>query len=72
MTNNHDELLPNLEEFELENVVFKVVNPTLLPSQTMAAFDRFMAGSTAPHRTYVYSHDYTRFCTLVREGHITI
>ncbi|MCG9647092.1 hypothetical protein L1D24_00765 [Vibrio brasiliensis] len=72
VANKCEDTLPELEEFELENVVFKVVNPKLLPSHTFAAFDEFMAGSTIPHPIYVYSHDYARFCTLVREGHIII
>ncbi|KOO15579.1 hypothetical protein AKJ18_07555 [Vibrio xuii] len=72
MQSECDKQLPRLEEFELENVVFKVVDPTLLPAQTFAAFDAFMAGSTAPHPVFVYAHDYSRFCTLVCKGHITI
>ncbi|EGA64173.1 hypothetical protein [Vibrio brasiliensis] len=72
MTNEYDKQLPTLEEFELENVVFKVVDPSSLPSPTFAAFETFMAGSTVPHRRFVYSHDYARFCSMVREGHIII
>ncbi|MEZ8192710.1 hypothetical protein [Vibrio sp. 1F279] len=72
MTNKFENSLPELKEFDLENVAFKVVDPTQLPQKTLSAFDEFMAGSTAPHRIYVYSHDYARFCMLVREGHISI
>ena len=72
MTNTFENALPELEEFELENVIFKVVDPTLLPPKTLSAFDQFMAGSTAPHPVFVYSHDYTRFCTLARKGQISI
>ena len=72
MTNKFESALPELTEFELENVVFKVVDPTQLPQQTLSAFDEFIAGSTAPHPIYVYSHDYARFCKLVRSGHISI
>lgn len=67
-----DKQLPQLEEFDLENVVFKVVDPTQLPPRTFAAFEEFLVGSTVPHRVYVYSQDYERFCSLVRSGHITI
>ncbi|MEZ9171719.1 hypothetical protein AB4122_09665 [Vibrio cyclitrophicus] len=72
MTNNFENELPNLTEFELENVAFKVVDPTQLPQQIQSAFDEFIAGSAAPHKVYVYSHDYARFCMLVRSGHISI
>ncbi|WP_299140970.1 hypothetical protein [uncultured Vibrio sp.] len=72
MTNKFENTLPELTEFELKNVAFKVVDPTQLPENTLSAFDEFIAGSTAPHPVYVYSHDYARFCMLVREGHISI
>ncbi|MEZ8155153.1 hypothetical protein ACED66_02875 [Vibrio splendidus] len=72
MTRDFDNELPELEEFELENVVFKVVDPTLLPPKTLSAFEQFMAGSSAPHPVFVYSHDYARFCMMTRKGHISI
>lgn len=72
MNQNFNEQLPDLEEFDLENVPFKVVDPSPLPEQTLKAFDTFMSGSAVPHRVYVYSHDYARFCMLVRKGNIVI
>ncbi|ASG01068.1 hypothetical protein CEG15_13150 [Vibrio anguillarum] len=72
MNENLDELLPTLIEFNLENVSFTVVDPSLLPEKTLKSFNIFMSGSTVPHRTYVYSHDYARFCMLVRRGDILI
>ncbi|ELR64528.1 hypothetical protein C942_02341 [Photobacterium marinum] len=67
-----DLLLPELSEFEMDNVPFKVVDPSELPERTLKAFDAYMRGSAAPHRVYVYSHDYSRFCMLVRRGDIII
>ncbi|AVF75466.1 hypothetical protein NI392_21345 [Vibrio alginolyticus] len=72
MTDNFDHLLPNLKEFELPNVPFKVVDPSSLPPQTLMAFDEFMRGASVPHRVYVYTQDYSRFCMLVRRGDITV
>ncbi|WP_036798989.1 hypothetical protein [Photobacterium marinum] len=72
MSVEFDLLLPELEEFELENVPFKVVDPSGLPERTLKAFDKYMTGSTVPHQIYVYSHYYSRFCMLVRRGDITI
>ncbi|HHC6804205.1 hypothetical protein [Vibrio parahaemolyticus] len=72
MNQNFNELLPGLEEFDLENVPFKVIDPSSLPEKTLKSFNTFMSGSTVPHRVYVYSHDYTRFCMLVRRGDILI
>ncbi len=63
---------PTLDVFELAGSGNKVVDPTTLPEKTLAAFNNFMMGKTAPHRVYVYSHDYDRFCTLVRKGNIKI
>lgn len=65
-------LIPLLESFELTNSAFRVVDPSSLPAHTLAAFDDYMAGSAVPHPIYVYSHDYTRFCLLVRRGEIVI
>ncbi|EAS40740.1 hypothetical protein C9J48_10990 [Photobacterium profundum] len=65
-------LLPELNEFEIDNVQYKVVDPTELPDRTFKAFDAYMRGSAAPHLVYVYSHDYSHFCMLVRRGDITI
>ncbi|MEZ8306871.1 hypothetical protein AB6C61_24055 [Vibrio splendidus] len=65
-------LIPPLEEFELANSAFRVVDPSSLPAQTLAAFDDYMVGSTVPHPIYVYSQDYARFCLLVRRGGIVI
>ncbi|ENQ8649121.1 hypothetical protein ACEQ8A_002761 [Vibrio fluvialis] len=67
-----DSILPQLEEFEMDEVIFKVVDPSVLPPKTLKEFDKFMAGATVPHRVYVYSHDYSRFCGLVRNGTIKI
>lgn len=72
MTDSYETMLPNLEEFELPNVPWKVVDPSSLPSATLSAFDTFMSGASVPHRVYVYSHDYSRFCMLVRRGDIKI
>lgn len=72
MSVNFDLLLPALEEFALDGVGFKIVDPSKLPGPTLKAFDVFMRGSTVPHPIYVYSHDYDRFCMLVRQGRITI
>lgn len=72
MKNEFDELLPNLEEFSMANVPFKVVDPSSLPTKTLTAFDKFMAGASVPHRVFVYSQDYARFCMLVRRGDIQI
>lgn len=72
MSVEFDLLLPNLEEFEMDNVPYKVVDPSSLPERTLVAFDAYMRGSTVPHRVYVYSHDYSRFCMLVRRGDIII
>jgi len=72
MTVEFDLLLPELSEFEMDNVSYKVVDPTELPERTLAAFDAYMRGSAAPHPIYVYSHDYSRFCMLVRQGRLTI
>ncbi|WMN89110.1 hypothetical protein NI382_21625 [Vibrio parahaemolyticus] len=72
MKNEFDELLPNLEEFSMEDVPFKVVDPSTLPTKTLAAFDTFMAGASVPHRVFVYSQDYARFCMLVRRSDIKI
>ncbi|MCW8327360.1 hypothetical protein MD588_00910 [Photobacterium sp. SDRW27] len=72
MSVEFDLLLPELEDFELENVPFKVVDPSMLPAHTFKAFDAYMRGSTVPHPVYVYSHDYSRFCMLVRRGDINI
>lgn len=69
---NFDLLLPELEEFSMPDVPFRVVDPTELPERTLEAFNAYMRGSAAPHPTYVYSHDYSRFCMLVRRGDITI
>lgn len=57
MTDNFDQLLPNLKEFELPNVPFKVVDPSSLPPQTLMAFDESMKGASVPHRVYVYTKD---------------
>jgi len=65
-------VLPELNEFKMDNVPYKVVDPTELPERTLKAFDAYMMGSAAPHPVYVYSHDYSRFCMLVRRGDITI
>ena len=64
--------LPLLEEFDLPGAAFKVVDPSSLPENLLTAFDAFMRGSSVPHRVYVYSHDYSRFCMLVKKGHIII
>ncbi len=65
-------LLPALEEFELPDVTWKVVDPSCLPPSTLLAFDTFMRGASVPHRVFVYSHDYSRFCMLVRRGDIKL
>ncbi|MCG9700300.1 hypothetical protein L1D19_09260 [Vibrio natriegens] len=67
MTHN----LPTLKEFDLPDVPWKVVDPSSLPPATLSAFDTFMSGASVPHRVFVYSHDYSRFCMLVRRGDIT-
>lgn len=59
---------PELNEFEMDNVRYKVVDPS---ERTLKAFDAYMRGSAVPHPVYVYSHDYSRFCMLVRRGDIT-
>lgn len=66
MSVEFDLLLPNLEEFEMDNVPYEVVDPSGLPERTLKAFDSYMRGSTVPHPIYVYSHDYSRFGMLVR------
>ncbi|WP_017050849.1 hypothetical protein [Vibrio anguillarum] len=72
MTDPYLNLLPTLEEFELPDVPWKVVDPSSLPKVTLSAFDSFMSGASVPHRVFVYSHDYSRFCMLVCRGDITI
>lgn len=72
MSVEFDLLLPSLEDFEPDNVPYKVVDPSVLPERTYKAFDAYMRGSTVPHPVYVYSHDYSRFCMLVRRNDITI
>lgn len=67
MSNQNALMLPILEEFELPSVSFKVLDPSSLSPQTLAAFDDFMRGAGVPHRVFVYSHDYARFCMLVKK-----
>ncbi len=56
----------------MADVPFKVVGPSSLPTKTLTAFDKFMAGASVPHRVFVYNQDYARFCMLVRRGDIKI
>lgn len=72
MTDPYLNLLPTLEEFELPNVPWNVVDPSSLPKATLSTFGLFMSGASVPHRVFVYSHDYLRFCMLVRRGDITL
>ncbi|UHJ60301.1 hypothetical protein [Vibrio furnissii] len=55
MTDPYLNLLPTLEEFELPDVPWKVVDPSSLPKATLSAFDSFMSGASVPHRVFVYS-----------------
>ncbi|WP_299020130.1 hypothetical protein [uncultured Photobacterium sp.] len=72
MATELDSLLPELKEFSIPDTQFKVVDPLELPEQTRKAFDEFMADASAPAPFCVYSHDYSRFCKMVRKGEITI
>lgn len=72
MATEFDSLLPELREFSLPDVPFKVVDPTALPEHTRQAFDDFIADASAPSAFCAYSHDYSRFCKLVRQGKINI
>ena len=72
MATKLDSLLPELKEFSIPDVPFSVVDPTELPEPTRKAFDEFVADSSAPSAFCAYSHDYSRFCKLVRQGDITI
>jgi len=72
MTTEFDSLLPELKEFSIPDVPFKVVDPTALPDRTSTTFNEFMTSSSVPGAFCVYSHDYSRFCNLVRKGEITI
>lgn len=72
MSGESEPILPTLEEFELPGAVFKVVDPSSLPGNVLKAFNEFMTGASVPHRVYVYSHDYSRFCMLVKRGSIIV
>ncbi|WP_428650936.1 hypothetical protein [Photobacterium satsumensis] len=72
MATDFDSLLPELKEFSIPDAPFKVVDPTGLPDDTRKAFDNFLAGTTLPQAFCVYSHDYSQFCKLVRNGEINI
>ncbi|ELR67897.1 hypothetical protein C942_00205 [Photobacterium marinum] len=72
MATELDALLPELKEFSIPDVPFKVVDPVELPNQTRKAFDEFMTDASTPAAFCVYSHDYSRFCHMVRSGEITI
>lgn len=72
MATEFDTLLPELTEFSIADDPFKVVDPTGLPEKTRKAFDEFMRDASSPQAFCVYSHDYARFCKLVRDGDITI
>ncbi|MCW8331986.1 hypothetical protein MD588_24645 [Photobacterium sp. SDRW27] len=72
MSTELDTLLPELKEFSVPDVQFKVIDPLLLPEQTRKAFDAFTADSAAPAAFCAYSHDYARFCKLVRQGDIDL
>ena len=72
MATEYDSLLPELKEFSIPDTPFKVVDPTGLPDETRKAFDEFMADASSPSPFCVYSHDYSRFCKLVRQGDINI
>lgn len=66
--NSHPELIP----FNLPNVPFKVIDPSSLPDTYRRAFEEFLTGSSAPHPTYAYQHDYERFILLIEQGRIEI
>ncbi|AJR05149.1 hypothetical protein C9J03_14820 [Photobacterium gaetbulicola] len=72
MAADFDSMLPELKEFTIPDTPFKVVDPTGLPDDTRKAFDDFLAGSTLPQAFCAYSHDYSQFCKMVRNGDINI
>ena len=48
MTTEFDSLLPELKEFSIPDIPFKVVDPTALPERTSATFNEFMTDSSQP------------------------
>ncbi|MGF1760846.1 hypothetical protein L4D76_23580 [Photobacterium sagamiensis] len=64
--------LPTLTPFYIPNIPFAVVDPRELPENIQAAFEQFIAGSATPHPIYVYSHDYERFCMLIRQSKLSL
>ncbi|PSW22172.1 hypothetical protein C9I98_02585 [Photobacterium sanctipauli] len=72
MATDFDAMLPELAEFSIPDVPFKVIDPTGLPEDTRIAFSEFLTGSTLPQAFCVYSHDYSQFCKKVRSGEIKI
>ncbi|MGF1761615.1 hypothetical protein L4D76_27690 [Photobacterium sagamiensis] len=72
MTDKTEPSLPTLIPFSMPDVPFTVVDPRELPENLQVAFEQFLAGSAAPHPIYAYSHDYERFCMLLRQGKLSL